>query len=156
MNSGAGLRLRVVDVRFRAADCRGFVEAELALIELSDLRDPLTQRFDAQQTSLHRCQSSTDGVHLDAALGLNSFDFLALTVQTALPLCDDLTIEEVVAEETRDDEDIAYETGDHQQRHCDDESPRNSTGLRSTALFSKEYDLHRFSNRAFRAWPTER
>jgi hypothetical protein len=30
-----------------------------------------------------------------------------------------LTIEEIVSEETRDDENIAHETGDHQQRDDD-------------------------------------
>ena len=123
---------------------------------MRDFGDSLAQSFDAQQACLHRRQASAYRFHLDAALRLDSFDFLALTVQTVLPFRDDLTIEEIVSEKAGDYEDIANETGDHQQGDYYGESARNSTGLRSTALFSKEYDLHRFSNRAFRAWPTER
>ena len=91
------------------------------------------------------CQASTDRFHLDARLRLNLFDFLALTVQTVLPFGDDLTVEEVVTEEARDDENIAYQARDHQQHDYDGESGLGiRRGCGSTALFSEEYDLHRF------------
>jgi hypothetical protein len=105
---------------------------------------------------LHDSESSTDGFHLDAAPRLDSFDFLALIVEAVLPLRDDLTVEEIVIEKAGYDENVSNEARHDKEGYYDGQSARNPMRLRSTALFAKEYDLHRSSNRTFRTWPIER
>ncbi len=136
--------MRHFHIGFGPAHRRRLVEAELAGIEFGNLGDPLAQRLDSQQPSLHVCEAAPDRVHFYARLRLNLFELLALTVQATLPFVDDLAVEQFVAEKARDDENISDQTRDDEHCYGGEGRRRNSTRLGATALFSEEYDLHRF------------